>query len=160
MAKITLIACVQQDNGIGFEGDLIWRIPLDMAIFKYFTKGHKCIMGRNTFNSLKEPLKGRENIVLSRDKIDIDGVVTYHDLDDLNAYLDTLKEEVFIIGGARMYEAYIDKADKIILTRVGDTKPADTFFPKFPINGKYDITSIAQWHIDNVNAETLIYTKK
>ncbi|MCM1323303.1 MAG: dihydrofolate reductase [Acetobacter sp.] len=159
MAKITLIACIQQDNGIGYEGDLIWRIPLDMAVFKHYTKGHVCVMGRNTFNSLPEPLKGRTNVVLSRDKIDIEGVTTYHDLEDLNKFLDTLDEEVFIIGGARMYEAYLNKADKVILTRVGDTKPADTFFPKFDFVGKYEVQSVAQWDID-VHAETLVYTKK
>lgn len=160
MAKITLIACVQQDNGIGFEGDLIWRIPLDMAIFKHFTKNHKCVMGRNTFNSLKEPLQGRTNIVLSRDVIDIDGVVTFHDLEDLNKYLDGIDEEVFIIGGERMYQAYLKKAERLILTRVENNKPADVYFPDFKPNDDYDIKSIAQWHVDGIDAETLVYTKK
>lgn len=161
MAKISIIACVQQDRGIGYDGKLIWHIPLDMAIFKHLTKDHKCIMGRNTFDSLPEPLVKRENIILTRDKIDLPNCTAYHDMEDLEKYLDTLDEEVWVIGGARMYEHFLPKAERVVLTRVSENKPADTFFPEFhPEEGDWDIYSRASYNFDNIHAETLEYVKK
>ncbi len=139
---ISIIAAVAKNRAIGFENKLIYWLPNDLKRFKALTTGHTIVMGRKTFESLpKGALPNRRNVVLSaslvnsekgKDKIEIlSGCEVYP---SLKAALESCKEDedVYIIGGARVYEQAIDLADRLCLTEVDDTpKEADAFFPDY-----------------------------
>ena len=128
---LSLIACVSSDLGLGQGNDLLWRFKADQQFFRRTTLGHPVAMGSRTYASIGRPLPGRENIVLTRHPLAVPGLKTFSSADDLTAYLRQLPGEKFIIGGASLYQLYLPLAEKLILTEVAATKPADVFFPQF-----------------------------
>jgi dihydrofolate reductase len=128
---ISIIVALGKNNEIGKGNDLLCRLPADLKHFKEITSGHTIIMGRKTFDSLpKGPLPNRRNMVISRNPdLKIEGAEVYSSLD--HALLKLLDEsEVFIIGGAHIYEQTFPVADKLYLTKIhADFPEADTFFP-------------------------------
>ena len=130
MAKISMIACVSRDRGLGKDGKLLWQIPKDMEFFKNMTTGHIVVMGSKTYQSIGRPLPERENVVLSSKQVDGD-VKWARSVEELQKYLDGIKDEVFIIGGASLYEMFLPKCQTLYLTEVDGVKPADVYFPKF-----------------------------
>jgi len=92
--------------------------------------GGTLIMGRKTFESIDEPLPGRETIVLSRTSM-ASGADTCHDLFSLDKTLSGLPEPYWICGGSDIYRQLLGKCDLLYLTRVKRTVPGDTFFPPF-----------------------------
>jgi dihydrofolate reductase len=126
---ISIIVAIAENNGIGKNNQLLWRLPADMKHFKDTTTGHTVIMGRKTFDSLGKPLPNRRNIVISRNtSLDIPGAEVVSNLESAIALCDE-QEEVFIGGGAEIYKMAMDITDKIYLTVVKGTFDADTFFP-------------------------------
>ena len=129
--NISIIVAVAQNNAIGFENKLLYWLPNDLKRFKSLTTGHTIIMGRRTFESLpKGALPNRRNIVLSRQDIDFPGAERYASLE---AALEQCRneEEVFIIGGASVYQEALPLADKLCITHIEDTpSEADAFFPE------------------------------
>ena len=129
---ISIIAAVAKNRAIGFENKLIYWLPNDLKRFKALTTGHTIIMGRNTFESLpKGALPNRRNVVLSTTVKELPGCEVFPTLDAaLQSCLPD--EDVYIIGGARVYEQAISKADRLCLTEVDDTPAqADAFFPDY-----------------------------
>lgn len=129
---ITLIAAVAQNNAIGNENKLLYWLPNDLKRFKALTTGNTIIMGRKTFDSLpKGALPNRRNIVLSRQKdLVIENAEVFNSLDEALAHCGK-QEEIFIIGGASVYEESIKQADRLCITHIEDTpKNADAFFPE------------------------------
>jgi dihydrofolate reductase len=106
------------DRVIGADGTIPWRIPEDSASFKARTMGGTVVMGRATWDSLParfRPLEGRRNVVLTRDpRWAADGAVVVHGIDEI----DLAEGEIWIAGGAAVYEAFLPKADHILRTRV------------------------------------------
>ena len=128
---ITIIAAIGKNNELGINNHLLWNLKEDMKFFKEKTINHKVVMGLNTYNSIKRPLPNRENIVLSNKEVNLPKEVKlYTNINKLTNDLQNIQEEVFIIGGASLYNHYISLADKMYLTLIEDTKPADTYFPK------------------------------
>ncbi len=129
---ITIIAAVARNRAIGHNNKLIYWLPNDLKRFKALTTGHTIIMGRNTFLSLpKGALPNRRNIVLSRTVAEFPGCDTYASLDEALAHCHE-DEDIYIIGGASVYEQAIGRADRLCLTEVDDTPAeADTFFPPY-----------------------------
>lgn len=129
---ITLIAAIAENNCIGVAGKLPWSIPEDLARFKTLTMGYVVLMGRRTWESLPQkfrPLPGRTNVVITRqaDYAVPDGVACYDAIDAaLAAHAHT---EVFIIGGADIYQQTIARADRLELTHVHCSVDGDAFFP-------------------------------
>ena len=128
---LSLIACVSSDLGLGRGNDLLWRFKADQQFFRRTTMGHPVVMGSRTYASIGRPLPGRENLVLTRQDLAVPGIKTFHSADDLTAYIRQLPGEKFIIGGASLYQLYLPLAEKLILTEVAATQPADVFFPQF-----------------------------
>jgi len=130
---ISLVAAVSENNVIGKDNKLLWRLPNDMKFFKNTTWGMPVIMGRKTFESVdNQPLNGRTNIVITRqEKYNAEGAVVVKSLDDA---LFVVKEmdvnEVFVIGGGEIFKEVFSKADKINLTRVHTVIEGDAFFPE------------------------------
>lgn len=129
---INIIAAVAKDRAIGFQNKLIYWLPNDLKRFKALTTGHTIIMGRNTFLSLpKGALPNRRNIVLSRSTKAFEGCDVYASLEEALQHC-TPDEDVYIIGGASVYEQALGMADRLCLTEIDDTPAeADTFFPPY-----------------------------
>ena len=129
---ISIIAAVAKNRAIGFQNKLIYWLPNDLKRFKALTTGHTIIMGRNTFLSLpKGALPNRRNIVLSRSTKSFDGCEVFTSLEEALQHCEK-NEEVFIIGGASVYQQAMKIADRLCLTEIDDTpKEADTFFPPY-----------------------------
>jgi dihydrofolate reductase len=128
---ITLIAAAAENNALGKDNDLLWHLPNDFKRFKEITSGHHIIMGRKTFDSFPKPLPNRTHIIITRQKeYLVENCIVVHSLEDAIA-IAPQNEEVFIIGGAQIYEQSIPLADKIDLTRVHTSLDADAFFPEF-----------------------------
>ena len=129
---VNIICALAENNAIGFENRLLYRLSNDLRRFKELTSGHTVIMGRKTFDSLpKGALPNRRNIVLTRQQgLEIPGVEIYHNLPDaLNAC--PTDAEVFIMGGEAVYAEGLSAADRLYLTHVHNTPAqADAFFPE------------------------------
>ena len=139
---VTLIAAVSENNVIGRDNTLIWRIPQDMKRFKKITWGHHVIMGRKSFESLQKPLSGRTNIILTRQRsyhpegcaesknAEAPDCFVVHSPEEALALSRVRREtEVFIAGGEQVYRRFLELGDRIYLTRVHHTFEGDTFFP-------------------------------
>lgn len=131
MKNLNLIACISNDYGLGRDGDLLWHIPEDMQFFKRTTLDSIVVMGRKTFESIGRPLPHRENLVLTRREVQCDDVKSFNNSEKLMEYLRAQTKPIFIIGGASLYQMFIEQVEKIFLTEVDSSKPADTYFPKF-----------------------------
>jgi dihydrofolate reductase len=127
---LSIVVAISENNAIGKNNMLLWHLPADLKHFKEITSGHTIIMGRKTYDSIGKPLPNRRNIVVSRNAdLNIDGVETYHGLEQALAQCSN-EAEVFLIGGAEIYRQGLKYSNKIYLTRVHETYEADTFFPE------------------------------
>ena len=129
--NINIIVAIAENRAIGFENKLLYWLPNDLKRFKSLTTGRTIIMGRKTFESLpKGALPNRRNIVLSRQDIKFPGAERFSSLEAALAQCQA-DEEVFIIGGASVYQEALPLADKLCITHIDDTpEQADAFFPE------------------------------
>ena len=134
--KTILIAAVDQNLALGVSGNLLFRIPEDLKLFKRLTTGHIVLMGRKTFEYLGcKPLPDRVNIVISTTKKYDDGVITF---ERLTAAVEYSKhsfpdKDLYVVGGGRVYEESLKYADEVILTRYDRAyEDVDTYFPAVP----------------------------
>lgn len=132
--ELTIIAAVSINNIIGNKNKLIWKLSNDLKRFRNLTTNHSVIMGRKTFESLPNPLPGRDNIVITRDtnysKPNIQVCSSIEDAINLTK-IDT---QPFIIGGGEIYTQTINIVDKIELTRVHEEFDGDAYFPEIPLD--------------------------
>lgn len=143
--KIVLIAALSEHSRvIGANNKLLWRLPSDMARFVTLTTGHSVIMGRKTWESIPKkfrPLPNRTNIVLTHnhDFIAEGAQVAFNKKDALiAASLAEGNDTVYVIGGEKVYRAFLDEAEVLALTLVESGVQGDAFFPeyraKFPVS--------------------------
>ena len=124
-----LIAAVDRNWGIGKDGQLLVRIPTDLKRFQALTTGHTVILGRKTLATFPggRPLKGRRNLVLSRDaSFAPEGAEVFRDVEALRA---AAPVDAFVIGGGAVYRQLLPWCDTVYVTRLERTFPADTYFP-------------------------------
>ncbi len=134
MKNWSIIVAKGKNNEIGKDNDLLWRISDDLKRFKKITTGHTIVMGRKTFDSLpKGALPNRRNIVLSGQNKSIENVEVFSSVSELIAACQS-DEKVFVIGGASLYNLFIDKVERLYLTQVDESFEADVFFPEFDMN--------------------------
>ena len=133
--KITIVAAIASNNVIGQKNSLPWDIPEDLKRFKQLTSGHTILMGRKTFDSIGRPLPNRTNIVMTKDtNYQKEGVeIVFDEREALNLIKD-LNQEVFIIGGSKIYELFEPWATSLIITRVLKDFEGDAFFPNINWN--------------------------
>lgn len=156
--RVSMIAAIGKNRELGKKDRLLWDIPEDANYFRSMTRGHACIMGRKTFESLMhyfngKPIPGRTSIVVTRDAgyqapegcyvfTDVKEAIEFAKKEEERLSKDpeigkkrdprTVVSEVFIIGGAQMYSLAIPVADRLYLTFVdGEFPDADAFFPEF-----------------------------
>lgn len=128
---ISLIAALAADRVIGMENAMPWDLPADLAWFKRNTLNKPVIMGRLTWESIGRPLPGRHNIVVSSQPAKNTDNVTW--VTSLEAALAAAGdvEEIMVIGGGRIYEQMLDRADRIYLTHIDAEVEGDTHFPDY-----------------------------
>ena len=132
--KIVLIVAVAENGVIGANGAIPWRLKSDMQRLKAMTIGKPVVMGRKTFISLRRPLPGRTNIVITRDaNFRAAGAVVTTSFADAHAVaigdaLRRLATEIAVIGGAEIYAQWIGIADRLELTEVHARPAGDTYF--------------------------------
>jgi dihydrofolate reductase len=126
------IAAVDRNGAIGRGGTLPWHYPSDLKFFKEQTRGNVCVMGYRTWLSLKKPLPGRLNVVLTR-RAEVEpreSVVWLRDVQSVLSLYPYLSCDLFVIGGARVFETFRDAVDRWLVTEVPLTvEGADTFLP-------------------------------
>lgn len=128
---LSMIAAVANNNVIGKDNKLIWKLPADLKRFKDITSGKTIIMGRKTFESLGRVLPNRKHIVLTRNKeykIDNEQVEVVYNINDLKPYIES-KEECFVLGGEAIYSMLINKSNKMYITKINEEFDGDTYFP-------------------------------
>jgi len=127
---ITLVAAIAKNGVIGRDGGLPWPPTGDLALFKRLTMGHVLVMGRRTYDSIGRPLPGRTTVVVTRQPgWATDGVITAGDLESALELASKIDDEVFVVGGAEVYEAALPYADQMVLTHVDQEPRGDRMFP-------------------------------
>lgn len=127
--KLSLIVAMATNQTIGLDKKMPWHLSADLKKFKQITLGHSIIMGRKTFESIGRPLPERKNIIVSREKsYQQTGCFVFNDIDDALKSC-RQEEEVFVIGGATLYEAMLGRANKLYITEVKKEFKGDTYFP-------------------------------
>ena len=142
---MNIIAAVDKKLGIGKNGGLLVSIPEDMKLFREETVGKVVVMGRKTFESLPQglPLVERTNIVLTTSEdFKHDNVYVCHSVDEvLNKVKEYPTDDVYVIGGASVYEQMLPYCDTIHLTKIDYTYDADTYFPDIFKDGVWQETA-------------------
>lgn len=128
--KITLVAAIASNNVIGKENSLPWNIPEDLKRFKQLTSGHTILMGRKTFDSIGRPLPNRQNIVMTKDEnFEKEGIKVINDFDEALELIKESNEDIFVIGGSKIYELFEPVANSLAITRILKDFEGDAFFP-------------------------------
>lgn len=145
--SVTLIWAQASGGVIGADGGMPWNVPEDLAHFRDLTMGSPVVMGRRTWDSIEprfRPLRGRRNIVVTRDPaFTADGADVAHSLDDALA----LDDSPWIMGGAQLYAAAIDRAARLEVTEIALTVDGDAFAPAidFSVWQPTPLTADAPW---------------
>jgi dihydrofolate reductase len=129
MKHFKAIAAMSENRVIGAGNKIPWHLPEDFKWFKKMTTGNVIVMGRKTFESIGKSLPNRETIVLTRGRWQHPGVRTVSDL----SQIDPVKEarDIFICGGAQVYEQALPLCSDLYLTMVKRVVEGDAFFPRF-----------------------------
>jgi len=161
MENLILIGAVGKNGELGKDNKLIWYIPDDLKFFKEVTINHTVVMGYNTFISLPKMLVDRKHIVLTRKKIRLpDDVVVFSTKEDVISYAKENDEDIFIIGGASVYNQFIDDVDKMYLTEIdAQCDDADVYFPKFDKND-WDKEIIKEKEYKDLSYKHVLYKRK
>ena len=152
----SIIAAIGKNREIGKNNQLIFHLKEDMDFFRKTTLNHRVVMGLNTWNSLPSKLKDRQNIVIS--PVDLTGPdVVIQDLEQFIAHNKDTDEEIFIIGGGMIYQAFLPYVKKLYLTEVNATDPnATVFFPEFD-KSKYDKIVLKEGSENGLNFQIVQY---
>lgn len=157
--SVSIIAAVGKNRELGKNNELIWHFKEDMKFFRETTSGSAVIMGRKTFESLPKALPGRKNIVItSTPAYNAPGAMTAGSITE--ALKMAQGSEIFIIGGAKVYEQFLPLCDKIYLTEIeAECAAADTFFPHFE-KSLYSAKIIAEKEEGGTKFSHILYQKK
>lgn len=143
MKHLSMIVATARNNVIGYEGKIPWKCPEDMRFFKAKTTGHVVIMGRKTFESIGKPLPNRLNIVITTQVLTVASTLAIWFARDLASALDMahgarasggghMPDEIFVIGGERVYREAMPHAEKIYQTEIDRGFDGDVYFPTIP----------------------------
>jgi dihydrofolate reductase len=143
--KIALVAAMSENGVIGNAQKLPWHLPEELKYFRELTLGKPVIMGRQTFESIgSRPLPRRRNIILTRQKdLMATGCEIAHSVTEAITLAGS-SEELMVVGGAEIYEAFLSEAHRIYLTIVHAHYEGDTFFPAVSWN-EWELRSEKKW---------------
>jgi len=139
-----IVASVDRNWAIGKNGDLLYRIPVDLANFSALTQEKTIVYGRKTLDTFPDgkPLKGRTNVILTRDeKFSCGDATIIHDLKELEQFK---TNDVYIVGGESLYNQLYEQCYYAFVTHIDESQPdSDAFFPNLPEKGWKEITHSA-----------------
>lgn len=162
---MNLIVAVDEQWGIGKDGDLLRRISTDMKHFRAITSGNVLVLGRKTLESFpnKKPLPNRDHVVLTNNlEYQAEGITLCHNIDELPRMLEAFEDkEVFVAGGGSIYEQLLPLCEKAYITKIYDSFPADTYFPNLDELPEWEIVDEGEVLEDNgVKFSFVLYQKK
>jgi dihydrofolate reductase len=133
---LSLLVAADENNVIGKDNKLPWHLPQDLKYFRNQTWGMPVLMGRKTFESIGKPLPGRRNIVITRNRDwKQQGAAIVHTIEEAIQQAVSLGvKEIFVIGGAEIFQTTFSDADRIYLTRIHHQFEGDAFFPEVSEN--------------------------
>ena len=132
-SRISIIVAMAKNRVIGADNAIPWHLPGELKMFKAITMGHHIVMGRNTWESIGRLLPGRATVIVSRRHgYRVPGAVVADSLDGAIAACKN-DDEIFVIGGARLFAAALARADRIYLTQVDADVEGDTHMPRFDL---------------------------
>lgn len=150
---MNLIAAVDQNWAIGNKNKLLVSIPADMRFFRETTTGKTVIMGRNTLESFPggKPLANRRNIVITTNQnYDGKGATVVHSVEEALKEVEGIpKEEVFVIGGAKIYEQFLPYCSTAHITKIDFSYEADVYFP--------NLDQLSEWNMTGISEEQTYY---
>lgn len=157
--QLNLIVAYAQNNVIGRDNSLPWKLPSDLAHFKRTTLGHPVIMGRKTWESLGRPLPGRRNIVISRNPLyEAAGAQCVASLAlAIEAVRDA--DQAFVIGGAQIYQEALPFAQQVIATEVQAHIEGDAFFAPLDKKNWTEISRISHPPENGLSFDVVQYAK-
>jgi len=130
---LKILVAVDENNAIGKDNHLLCHLPDDLKRFKQLSTGHTVVMGRKTYDSIGKALPNRKNIVITRQvNLTIPGCEVVHSLKEALSHASNM-EEIFIIGGAEIFNQAMALCDTIFLTRIHHQFEADTYFPEIDL---------------------------
>ncbi len=148
---MNLIVCIDNNYGIGFDNNILFKISNDLNHFKNLTIGNIVVMGYNTLISLPngKPLKDRTNIILTKKDITINGAIVVNSIQEL---FDKLKKytskDIFVIGGEQIYKQLLDYCKFAYVTKVNKSTNANKFAPNLDKNQNWKQIKISDKHFD------------
>lgn len=141
---MNLIVAVDKNWGIGYQNNLLVRIPSDQRFFRETTTGNVVIMGRKTLESFPggQPLKNRTNIVITKDKnYRVKDAIVVNSIEEAMSKVEGVPtENIYVIGGASIYEQMLPLCDMAHITKIDYAYQADTFFPNLDEMEEWEIT--------------------
>ena len=152
--------------GLGYQGRLLVSIPSDMRYFRETTMGHVVVMGRKTLATLPagQPLKGRTNIILSRDpEWTVRGAVVVHSIKELMEVLKPYDDDdIYVAGGGEIYAQLLPYCDTAYVTRIDMTYQADTFFEDLDASPDWEMVETSRPALisNSISRNTAERTKK
>jgi dihydrofolate reductase len=127
----SIIVAVAKNGVIGKDNRLPWHLPADLRYFKTMTTGHTILMGRKNYESIGRPLPNRINIILTTNKAyRAEGCIVVNNIADAVAIAHENQEtELFVCGGAMLYELLLPHCDKLYYTHIDAVIEGDVYFP-------------------------------
>lgn len=155
-----IIAAIGKNRELGYQNQLIWSVKEDLKFFKEQTWDHQILMGRNTYHSLPKKLSHRTYLVLSSRTDYPEEVRVFANLDEVLEYVKNITEDIYVIGGAQVYQSLLPYTEKMYLTEIDDTtQKADAFFPEFA-KEDWDQTLLLEKETEEIRYKRYQYTLK
>jgi dihydrofolate reductase len=134
MSCLSMIVAVANNGVIGVNNTLPWHLPEDLKRFRALTMGHHIIMGRKTYESLGRLLPGRTTVIVSRNlDYQVEGAIVVHTLQQAMRFCQQ-DDELFLIGGAQLYQEGLSLVSKLYITRVNLEVDGDAFLPEIDLS--------------------------
>lgn len=160
--RISMIAAMANERVIGQQNKMPWHLPAELQYFKKMTMNKPIVMGRKTFDSIGRPLPGRRNIVVSRQPdYQRQDVIWAAGVEQAIAAAGPV-EELMIIGGEKIYELFLPRADRLYLTLIDLDVDGDAHFPDYQKSAKWRQLERQYHAAEEANSlafETLIYDR-
>lgn len=127
---VSFMVAMDENRVIGKDNNLPWRLPSELQYVKKTTMGHPLIMGRKNYEAIGRPLPGRRNIIVTRNEgYHVEGCEVAHSVEEVFELCKN-EEEIFIFGGAQIYDLFLPYVDKLYITKIHHAFEGDTFFPE------------------------------
>jgi dihydrofolate reductase len=133
LPRIAIIVAMTKERVIGRNNNLPWHLPEDLKLFKEITMGHPVLMGRKTFETIGQPLPGRENLVLSTQVLAHDGIHRCAHFMEALRVAAQISDTLFIIGGRELYQKALPIASELHISWVKESYNGDVYFPEMDL---------------------------